>query len=43
MVYPAEQIPVKNINGEHIPMQAKHAVNNVLPFFPISLLASLHC
>lgn len=32
--YPAAQIPMKNVDGDCIPVQAKHIVNNVLPFFP---------
>lgn len=31
-VYPAAQIPMKNIAGGCIPVKAKHIVNNVLPF-----------
>lgn len=34
-VYPAAQIPMKNIAGGCIPVKAKNIVNNVLPFcFP---------
>lgn len=42
-VYPAAQIPVKNVGPDCIPVQAEHAVNNALPFFPSSLLASPQC